>query len=116
MSSRYRFLLIALCAVGLPFIAHRAWSLWAYPGDDNSPRFQIDSNYKTARERQAEVVAAFGGEQGYGTVLNAERIEAFRIEPPERNPHASGPDSKVIGGPVTVSYWPRRELSGLFTR
>src|SRR4051812_29654807 len=108
----YRSLLVLLCVTGMPFVAYQAW-----PRPEKEPAgFSVDGNYRTPAERQAEVVEGFGGADGIATVLNAERVEAFRIEPPADDPSASGPKCSILAGPIAAPNAMRRELSALLTR
>jgi len=107
----YRFLLVVLCVTGIPFLAYQAW-----PRPEEPTGFAIDGQYRTHRERQAEVMREFGGAKGLYTVLKAERVEAFRIQPPASDPSASGPACSIIAGPIAVPHAIRRELSAMLTR
>src|SRR5688500_11431978 len=78
--TRYRIflLLLLLCATGIPFIVVNAWQI-------TSPPATVPEGFRRGdpQDYKDELIKDLGGAAGVNIILYADRVEAFRINPPD---------------------------------
>jgi hypothetical protein len=111
--TRYHFLLTAFCTAGISFIAFQGFTRPTITTDE-AGTFQWKSPI-TPSERQAELVRSMGGKEAWDIVSTAEKVQAYRIEPPNSDWEPDTNNYVVTAGPIDIPVDVQADLSRLLT-